>query len=865
MRNPRRYFLKWLAVGLCLACAALLSSCLMEMAACGIIGSCIGNGGGCTSESDNKVTYELNDDGKGYCVSKVGKDLKKVAISEEYDGKPVTRIAENAFCYLSNGGCSGFYWKGLNLESLSMPATIGQIDEHAFRDGEIDSLFYGGTLSDWYSIAFGSTPLSSRTTLYIGNEALREFSVPEGITVIGANTFANYRFDSINIPAHVDEIGNSAFRNSNVSVLTFEEGVRTIGTEAFNGCVNLTEIVLPDSAVNIASNSFAQCDNVITLSVGAGISVLDNLFGFNYIHFLTLRGDITVSERLYVTDNDIRNVTFSGKADVGDEAFSDCVNLTNVIFNGETVLGVGVFKNCTSLMLCDITGATLSKIPDSAFYGCGLLGHIMLPDSVTEIGNEAFKESGLKLIDLEHVTAIGFSAFSDCAALEEVAFGHNLSVINSYAFMNCANLAEIDLQATNLTEIPRLAFSGCIRARKLVLPESLLTIGSVAFSSCERLLSVTIPQNVTHMESNAFWLCGRLAEIYNLSGVSVEDMMETGISEFAVIHSSADEPSRLIERNGFIMFDADDGQYLMAYVGNDDYITLPDFADGAYKLHSAAFRNCEFSGIVIPEGISAIPDSLFYDCLNLRLVQLPAGIESIGDSAFYGCKELPELNIPETVTEIGWYAFQKCQSFVSIRIPAGVTAVSPYLFYGCGKLEAVELSDSVTEIGMHAFYDCRSLYKFSMPSAVVSVGRDAFYGCTLITETDGYQTYAGNWLVSVDEGAGGTVNVRPGTVGIADSAFGYTFTGNFGRVTLPDGVKYIGDYAFANCAYVNEIDIPSSVCRMGDNVFLSHYFDYVIQINYSGTKQEWEAIEKGLRTQVQLKRYKIICTDGIIS
>lgn len=90
--------------------------------------------------------------------------------------------------------------------------------------------------------------------------------------------------------------------------------------------------------------------------------------------------------------------------------------------------------------------------------------------------------------------------------------------------------------------------------------------------------------------------------------------------------------------------------------------------------------------IIIPNGMTTI-GQLGYP--NLRTIVIPDSVTSIGNSAFYQCTSLTSINIPESVTSIGNYAFQKCSSLTSITIPEGVTRIGDYAFRYCSSLKTI--------------------------------------------------------------------------------------------------------------------------------------------------------------------------------
>jgi hypothetical protein len=117
--------------------------------------------------------------------------------------------------------------------------------------------------------------------------------------------------------------------------------------------------------------------------------------------------------------------------------------------------------------------------------------------------------------------------------------------------------------------------------------------------------------------------------------------------------------------------------------------------------------------LIVPEGVTEIPYSAFYDNKRLKEVVLPSTLKSIGSYAF-GRTNIEYIDIPDSVEEIGNNAFDHCEYLKEIRIPKGVTIIKCSLFCFCYNLCKVILHNNVTEIGKLAFAFCNSLKKIEV-------------------------------------------------------------------------------------------------------------------------------------------------------
>ena len=120
--------------------------------------------------------------------------------------------------------------------------------------------------------------------------------------------------------------------------------------------------------------------------------------------------------------------------------------------------------------------------------------------------------------------------------------------------------------------------------------------------------------------------------------------------------------------------------------------------------------------VVIPDSVTSIGDSAFWDCGSLTSVTIPDSVTSIGDSAFRGCSGLTSVTIPDSVTSIGDWAFYGCSSLTSVTIPDSVTSIGDSAFWNCSSLTSVTIPDSVTSIGNEAFKWCSKLTSIGLPA-----------------------------------------------------------------------------------------------------------------------------------------------------
>ena len=218
---------------------------------------------------------------------------------------------------------------------------------------------------------------------------------------------------------------------------------------------------------------------------------------------------------------------------------------------------------------------------------------------------------------------------------------------------------------------PWASYTGSIS--KVVIGNTVTTIGDMAFAGCSSLTSVSIPGSVTSIGESAFYGCKSLTSI-------------------AIPYSVT-------------------------------------------SLGGGAFGSCEsLRTVTISGSISAIESSTFYDCYSLTSITIPGSVTSIKSYAFASCDSLASVTMSGSVTTIGEGAFSDCVSLTSLAIPDSVTSIGAKAFNRCAKLTSVTIPDSVTSIGESAFSECQSLESVTIPGSVSSTGKNVFYKCISLKE-----------------------------------------------------------------------------------------------------------------------------------
>ena len=401
----------------------------------------------------------------------------------------------------------------------------------------------------------------------------------------------------------------------------------------------------------------------------------------------------------------------------------------------------------------------------SKFIGCRSLTSLVIPDSVTNIGDYAFWNcrSLTDIVIPDGVTSIGKCAFEGCSALSSVVIPDSVSCIGFGAFENCSSLHSVVIP-DSVTSIGESAFYDCESLSSLVIPDSVASIGDNAFSGCSSLSSVVIPESVVNLNGNPF--CRWDGELKCLSPYFIYDNK--------------------------VLFDKDKSKIIAFRDKNTTSYVIPD---SVTRIGESAFRHCSsLSSLVLPDSVTSIGDRAFEDCSSLKSLVLPDSVTSIGDNAFSDCSSLSSLVLPDGVTSIGDRAFEDCSSLRSLVLPDGVTSIGDNAFCGCSSLSSAVIPNSVTSIGFGAFRSCKSLTDIVIPDGITSIGYGTFWGCGSLTDI-----VIPNSVTSIGDGA---------------------FNGceSLTNIVIPNSVTSIGDGAFDDYNFPNDIK-QELISRFGEKIF----------------------------------------------
>ncbi len=364
----------------------------------------------------------------GDCAFKDCSSLISITIPDS-----VTSIGYDAFY-----GCS-------SLTSITIPGGVTSIGDCAFSD-----------CSSLTSITIPDGVTSISDYAFYGCSSLTNITIPDSVTSIGSSAFRGCRsLTSITIPDSVTSIGKYAFdycsslKNIHISDIAawcnieFQGGLSNPMCDAGNLYLNgnlITNLIIPDGVTSIGSYAFYGCSSLTSITISDSVT------------------------------------------SIGSYAFLSCRSLISItISNGVTLIGEGAFRDCSDLTNITIPNGVTS-IGEDAFYGCSSLTSITIHDSVTSIGSSAFAGcNSLKNVYISDIAAWcnivfqgGYSnpmyyadnLYLNGNLITNLIIPDSVTLIGNYAFYGCSSLISITIP-DGVTSIGNYAFNGCNNVRKI--------------------------------------------------------------------------------------------------------------------------------------------------------------------------------------------------------------------------------------------------------------------------------------------------------------------------------------------------------------------------------------------------------------
>ncbi len=602
------------------------------------------------------------------------------------------------------------------------------------------------------------------------------------VKAIGDNAFAeHYQLSEVVLPDGLAQIGRNAFSITGLSYISIPESVTQIREGAFYACPSLTEITLPSGLSELCDELFLNCFQLRSVNIPKNVTKLGaRVFSYCYdLETIALHDDITeIGEGAFAYCTSLKNIEIPKNLyAISKETFMNCYALESVRFPENLMqIGEAAFDGCSSLTSVAVPDL-IKVIQPNTFANCISLVNVRLPQSLKSIERGAFVRTALaEIVIPDSVTSIGQGAFHESKYLRSVRLPDTLEQIAIGTFKGCCALESIAIP-DGVGVIREEAFKGCTALKTVELPGSLKSVEAFAFADCSAL------EEIIFDGSEGEWVL-----IFKSSG------WNEGIGAYTLVCLKQPEMT-----DDLIYSLHTDGMYYSVKGIRDSEktdIIIPSTHEGlpVLKIDDGAFENCHhLVSVTIEEGVESIGARAFYQCNRLYSVDLANTIRTVGEQAFGNCYALRFVNMPDALETISDGLFEYCRDLRHIVLPIMLKHIGRDAFRGCTSLTP-ELPDGLVSIGEQAFYDC-AFETIVFPESLQFIGEGAFYNCYQLKEA-----------------------VLPGDLMVLPKNVFAQCTSLY-SVVLPQNLVEMCEGAFRGCTGISFITIPESVKSIEAGVF----------------------------------------------
>lgn len=418
-------------------------------------------------------------------------------------------------------------------------------------------------------------------------------------------------------------------------------------------------------------------------------------------------------------------------------------------------------------------------------------------------------------------------------SLVRIVLPDTLKSIGAYAFAECSNLTGSLIIPEGVEKIEEFAFAACRGfSGAISLPSTLKHIANDAFLDCRFNCELLLPDNVEYIGPRAF--CSEESGYYGSLKLpsNLTYLGEWAFSGTINLTGDLKIPEKLKTISG----------YAFSSSGLNGNLILHD---GILKIGVNAFSNCRFKGELI----------------------LPKYLEKIEDDAFSMCSFSGELKIPSSVYYIGANAFFQNSRLTGIlEFPEGLETIARYAFYECTSIEGLVLPESLEDIGNYAFQECYGIgsivCKGTMPphlfrGALDGVAKDNFTLEVPESSVSQYQT-ADGWCEFKRIAAHHELVCRPSVACALNTEHKETLVldaeGDWEVESIPDWCQLSQTYGSKKTELTLTIKqmAQGSGNRTGEIVFRLKDKDYmhtctVNQYDYEYGEDEWLTLQEATK------------------
>ncbi len=561
----------------------------------------------------------------------------------------------------------------------------------------------------------------------------------------------------------VEAIGERAFENClDITKVVIPDGVKRIGkigsgaTSSFRNCENLTEIVIPDSVSYIGAmageSAFYGCKKLWSYENGV-----------YYVNdwALTYQGWCTGASNTHDTPKSLLEIR-DGTIGIGNQAFihgpytevvipSSVKYVCQVAFlwwnNAERVYYTGTEEQWSKILIDEsndgITDHPVYYYSETAPTTLGNFWHYVNGVPTTWEPYVEHIHSYTAQTTAPTCTEQGYTTYT-CACGDSYVSDYVAKMEHNFVDRKCESCGS-PYYSEGLSY--RLSFNGdsyevsgigTCKDTEIYIPSSyegiaVTGIAEYTFYGNSTVTAVYMTESITRIGSFAFWNCTGLKEItIPKNAKSVSSQAFTGCVNLESIY--VDEGNTNYKSVDGVLYSINEKEILRyppAKAGKK-YEILPTVT----YIHGMAFDYASsLTEVIIPIGLSRIDQGAFDYCTSLKEIVFPEKVD-LYSCSFIGCTSLVKVVLPKNIESLS--GFSGCASLEYIEIPESVKSMPNGTFRDCTSLKAVVLP-KMTYIVDYTFENCTSLEYIVIPDSLTNINRCAFTGVpsTLIVYYEG--------------------------------------------------------------------------------------------------------------------------------
>ena len=330
------------------------------------------------------------------------------------------------------------------------------------------------------------------------NKYQGDITIPPTITVEG-------------VEYSVTSIGDNAFEQCvQLTSLNIPNTVTSIGHSAFRYCSMLTSLKIPDSVITLGGYAFGFCDSLQSVSIGNSVKSIE---GKTFFYCTSLRSVYIGKSVQKIANNAFENCYKLSSINIDDLAAWCNIEFAENINSHPLRIAHNLFLKGELIVDLEIPN-TVTSIKDRAFYNCTSIVSVKIPHSVQSIGICAFADcSPLKSVSIPStVTYLGGGCFSGCSSLESISIPSSVTNLGNWCFSGCTSLKTISIPSS-VTNLGQSCFENCSFLSSINIPSSVKEIGESCFAGCSALTSASIPKTLEIIKRATFKGCSMLKDI----------------------------------------------------------------------------------------------------------------------------------------------------------------------------------------------------------------------------------------------------------------------------------------------------------------------------------------------------------------